>query len=63
MTSIKIPVTFTESEADLLNNAMEILHRHGAKVSPETFIKKEALARAEAILKEKRNGNDKSTER
>lgn len=51
---VSIPVSFTESEAELLNDAMTILHRHGAKVSPKKFIKKEALARAKEVLGEKK---------
>ena len=46
-------VSFTDAEAELLNKGLDILHRHGAKVSPKSFLKKEALARAEAVLKGK----------
>ena len=46
-------ITFTESEAELLNSGLAILHRHGAKVTPKAFIKKEALARAKTVLKGK----------
>lgn len=44
-------VSFTEEEAETLNQGLEILRRHGAKVSPKSFIKKEALARANHVLK------------
>lgn len=43
-------VSFTETETEVLNEGLDILHRHGAKVTPKAFIKKEAIARAKSIL-------------
>lgn len=48
-----VTVIFDEEEAKLLNHALAILKRHGAKVTPSSFIKKEALVRAEVVLKGK----------
>ena len=50
-------VSFNKDEVEKLNQALEIIERHGGNTSPNKFLKKEASARADNILKEsKENG-------
>ncbi|MGE8557994.1 hypothetical protein [Acinetobacter sp.] len=50
-------VSFTEEEVEVLNQAIDVIDRHGGSTTPNKFLRKEAIARAEEILNvEKKNG-------
>ena len=47
-------VSFTDEEAESLNKAIDVIERHGGNTTPNKFLKKEAIARAEEILDEEK---------
>ncbi|MCO8055340.1 MULTISPECIES: hypothetical protein [Acinetobacter] len=48
-------VSFTEEEVEVLNQAIDVIERHGGSTTPNKFLKKEAITRAEETLEEKEN--------